>query len=281
AIGRVKALDVSQIFDLGGDSVVQLKNEGDGAQLVAGDAFQFTGLEDITGDVKNGTTYYVLRKGYGFPDEFYFSDSPGGAPIQGAMARGGSVGINDPFVVGPVSLTGTVQVVLRLTGDIINVNNSDFAIGPIEVQIYGQVNGTFTAGAVSGSFSVAIGSNNGASAGITIRASPKGITVPDWGFSLDGSAKIGSVLQLNFTNITVTHSQDNTGKGRTVIDGAVRVAVPSWNTAFEASMGRGLTDGLVFVQGNDGVYRLQSFDVRIDVTRTKPSDGTSFKGSRL
>src|SRR5262249_18154382 len=215
------------------------------------------------------------------PRGFYFTSTPGGARVENASATGGSVGIDVPFVVGPVSLTGIVQVVLSLTGNIINVNNSNFAIGPIEVQIYGQVNGTFTAGPVTGSFSVTIGSNNGASAGITIQASPKGITVPDWGFSLDGSAKIGSVVQPNFTNITVTPSQDSSGKGRTVIDGAVRVAVPGWNQAFEASMGRGLTDGLVFVQGDDGVYRLQSFDARIDVTRTRPSDGTSFKGSRL
>jgi hypothetical protein len=191
------------------------------------------------------------------------------------------VGIDVPFVVGPVSLSGTVQVVLRLTGDIINVNNSDFAVGPLELQIFGQVDGSFTKGPVTGRFSVTIGSNNGASAGITIRANPFGVTVPSWGFSLDGSAKIGSTVQLDFTNITVTHSEDNSGKGRTVINGAVRVAVPGWNTAFEASMGRGLTDGLVFVQGDDGVYRLQSFDARIDVTRTKPSDGTSIKGSGI
>jgi hypothetical protein len=282
-IGRVKTLDVDSVTTplANGASLAVLTTTDDRNQLVVGDAFKFTGLTNIQGNLSNGKTYYVVGLSTANRKGFYFSDTSGGARVTGATATGGSMGIDVPFVVGPVSLTGTVQVVLRLTGDIVNVNNSDFAIGPMEVQIYGQVNGTFKAGPVTGSFSVAIGSNNGASAGITIRASPRGITVPDWGFSLDGSAQIGTTVQLSFTNVTVTHSLDSSGKGRTVIDGAVRVAVPGWNTAFEASMGRGLTDGLVFVQGADGVYRLQSFDVRIDVTRTKPSDGTSIKGSGI
>src|SRR5262249_7937135 len=139
------------------------------------------------------------------------------------------------------------------------------------IEIYGQVDGTFNlpSSSISGNFTVTLGSNNGSTAGIIIRAdNTNGVTVPDWGFSLDGQVHVGGAVQLNLTNLGVTHTSAavGTGKGQTTLTGTVAATFPQANITADISV-----YGLVWSQNDQGNYKLTQFDFAVDIAKTQPS----------
>src|SRR5262249_37309277 len=170
--------------------------------------------------------------------EFTFSAEPGGPALQGITSAFGALDLVDtdkpPFQIAGLDLSGTIRLTAKF--DAVLSGSSAKGLSQVEVQLFGPVDGPFATGDVTGNFSVTVGSNSGSSAGVTVLVKDGVVTVPDWGFSLDGRVQVGSVLQLDVTNVTVTHTQQG-GKGKTVLNGSAKVTLPGANKAVEIFVG--------------------------------------------